>query len=165
MEGSEQRTIRSVPKLVAAVLSCIIIGSLGSLVTTTGPGSWYESLEKPFFTPPGWVFAPVWVTLFTLMGISLYLVWEPGIGRREVTAALLVFGVQFIFNILWSFLFFGLRSPFLGFIDIAILWVMIAVTIASFYRVRKGAAYLLIPYFCWVSIAMALNYGVCVLNP
>lgn len=155
----------SIPKLIAAILLCNLIGSIGSLVTITGPGSWYASLQKPFFTPPGWVFAPVWITLFTLMGIALYLAGESGMERREVKIALGMFAVQFVFNVLWSFLFFGLRSPLLGLIDIAVLWVLIAATIVAFHTVKKSAAYLLLPYLCWVTIAMALNYGIYVLNP
>ena len=155
----------SIPKLIAAILVCNGIGSLGALVTVTGPSSWYAVLEKPFFTPPGWVFAPVWITLFTLMGIAFFLVWMSGTGRREVRIALALFGIQFVFNVLWSFLFFGLRSPVLGLADIIILWILIAATIAAFYLVRKSAGWLLIPYICWVTLAMALNYGVYILNP
>ncbi len=131
----------------------------------TGPGSWYDSLQKPFFTPPGWVFAPVWITLFTLMGIALYLIWESGTGRSEVKTALMLFGVQFALNVLWSFLFFGLRSPILGLIDIIILWVLIAATIRAFYGVKKSAAYLLIPYIAWVTVATALNGAIWLMNP
>lgn len=155
----------SLPRIIAAILLCNIIGGLGSFVTITGPGSWYASLVKPSFTPPGWVFAPVWITLFTLMGIALYVIWESGRERREVKIALGIFAVQFALNVLWSFLFFGMRSPLLGLIDIVILWVMIAATIATFYRVKKIAAYLLIPYICWVSIATALTYNILILNP
>jgi tryptophan-rich sensory protein len=165
MEPSDRSTIQSYPKLAAAVLFCVIAGSLGSLVTVTGPGSWYAELEKPFFTPPGWVFAPVWITLFILMGIALYLVWESGTEHREVRAALGIFGVQFALNVVWSFLFFGLRSPLLGLVDIIILWAMIVATIASFYRVRTTAAYLLIPYIAWVSLATVLNGAIYFMNP
>jgi benzodiazapine receptor len=134
-------------------------------VTITGPGSWYATLQKPFFTPPGWAFAPVWITLFVLMGTALYLVWESGTGKRDVRAALRIFSVQFALNVIWSFLFFGLESPLLGFIDILLLWVMIVVTIWAFYRVSKSAAYLLIPYIAWVTVATALNGAVYFMNP
>jgi len=165
VESTEKITIQSYPKLAAAVLSCLVAGSLGSLVTLTGPGSWYSTLAKPFFTPPGWVFAPVWITLFVLMGIALYLIWESGTERREVRIALGIFGVQFTLNVIWSFLFFGLKSPLLGFIDIILLWVMIVITIRAFYTVKKSAAYFLIPYIAWVSLALALNGAICFMNP
>lgn len=165
MEGHGNPSRRSVLRLIAAVLLCIVVGSVGSLVTITGPGSWYGSLVKPAFAPPNWVFAPVWITLFTLMGIALYLVWEAGTGRREVKVALAFFGVQFALNVIWSFLFFGLRSPVLGLIDIIFLWILIAATILAFYRVDRRAAYLLVPYIAWVTIALSLNAAIWLLNP
>ncbi len=164
MESYDRTTIRSFPKLAAAILLCVIVGSIGSLVTITGPGSWYTTLQKPFFAPPNWVFAPVWITLFVLMGIALYLVWESGTQHRDVRVALGMFGVQFVLNVLWSFFFFGLRSPLLGLVDILLLWMMIAVTIIVFYRVNKRAAYLLIPYIAWVSLATALNGAIYFMN-
>jgi benzodiazapine receptor len=164
MESVEKNTIQSYPKLAAAILFCLIIGSIGSLVTITGSGSWYSALQKPFFAPPNWVFAPVWITLFVLMGIALYLIWESGTERREVKIALGIFGVQFALNVIWSFLFFGLESPILGLVDILLLWVMIVMTIRAFYRVKKSAAYLLIPYIVWVTIASALNGAIYLLN-
>ena len=165
MEDNSRITIRTYPKLAAAILFCLIAGSLGSLVTINGPGSWYATLQKPFFAPPNWVFAPVWITLFILMGIALYLVWQCGTENREVKMALGIFGVQFALNVIWSFLFFGLESSLLGLIDIILLWVMIVVTIRAFYRVKKSAAYLLIPYLAWVSLASALNGAVYFMNP
>ncbi|MGB9175611.1 MAG: TspO/MBR family protein [Methanoregula sp.] len=165
MESSDKITIQSYPKLAAAILLCVIVGSLGSLVTTTGSGSWYSTLQKPFFAPPNWLFAPMWLTLFVLMGIALYLVWESGTERRDVQVALGIFGVQFLLNVIWSFLFFGLESPLLGLIDILLLWVMIVATILAFYRVKKSAAYLLIPYLAWVTIAAALNGAIYFMNP
>ena len=164
MGSSEKITIQSYPMLAAAILFCMIVGSLGSLVTTTGSGSWYASLEKPFFAPPNWVFAPVWITLFILMGIALYLVWQCGTENRDVQIALAIFGVQFFLNVIWSFLFFGLQSALLGFIDIILLWVMIVATIGAFYRVKKSAAYFLIPYIAWVTFASALNGAIYFMN-
>jgi len=165
MEPADRMHIPLLPKLAASILFCIVLGSLGSLVTITGPGSWYAALAKPFFTPPGWIFAPVWITLFILMGIALALIWDAGTQRREVQMALGVFGIQFLLNILWSFLFFGLRSPFMGLVDIVFLWILIAITIGLFYRIRASAAYFLIPYIAWVTIAMALNGAIYFMNP
>jgi len=164
MEPVEGKTIQSYPHLIAAVLFCIIVGSIGSLVTISGPDSWYANLAKPFFAPPNWVFAPVWIMLFMLMGISLYLIWQCGTEKPEVRTALAIFGVQFFLNVIWSFLFFGLKSPLLGLADIVILWLMIAATIAAFYRVKRSAAYLLIPYIAWVTLAAALNGAVYFMN-
>ena len=164
MRSSGQILILSYPKLAAAILLCVIVGSIGSLVTITGPGSWYSTLKKPFFAPPNWLFAPMWILLFVLMGIALYLVWESGTEHREVKAALGIFGVQFFLNVIWSFLFFGLKSPLLGFIDILLLWVMIAATIWAFFRVRKSAAYFLIPYIAWVTLASVLNGAIYFMN-
>ena len=164
MEPVEGKTIQSYPHLIAAVLFCIIVGSIGSLVTISGPDSWYANLAKPFFAPPNWVFAPVWITLFTLMGISLYLIWQSGTEKPEVRKAFAIFGMQFFLNVIWSFLFFGLKSPLLGLADIVILWLMIAATIAAFYRVKRSAAYLLIPYIAWVTLAAALNGAVYFMN-
>lgn len=164
MEDDSGNITQSYPRLAAAILFCLIIGSLGSLVTTTGPNSWYASLQKPFFTPPGWVFAPVWITLFILMGIAVYLVWQRGTGNKDVQIALGIFGVQFVLNVLWSFLFFGLQSPLYGFIDIVILWILIVLTIRAFYHVKKSAAYVLIPYIGWVTLATLLNGAIYFMN-
>ena len=165
MKSSETNVIHSYPMLAAAILFCLLVGSLGSFVTTPGPGSWYSTLEKPFFAPPPWVFAPVWITLFILMGIALYLVWQSGTEKKEVQVALGIFCVQFFLNVIWSFLFFGMKSPLLGFIDIVLLWVMIVLTIRAFYRVNTTAAYLLIPYIAWVTLATALNGSIYFINP
>ena len=120
MEYADPGKSHSYVKLIAAVLLCLVVGSMGSLVTTTGSGSWYESLEKPAFTPPNWVFGPVWTTLFILMGIALYLVWQSGTERRDVQIALAVFGIQFALNVLWSFLFFGLHLITAAFIEVCL---------------------------------------------
>ncbi|HDR73965.1 MAG TPA: tryptophan-rich sensory protein [Methanoculleus sp.] len=157
--------LRDPVKLVIAVVACNLAGILGAVFTQTGPGSWYAQLVKPEISPPSFVFAPAWTTLYILMGIALYLVWMEGTDRPDVRGALAIFGVQLVLNFLWSFLFFGLESPLLGLIDIAVLWLAIVATIAAFVRVNRTAAYLLIPYLLWVSFATYLNYSILVLNP
>ncbi len=152
-------------KLVAAVLICEIAGGIGSLFTSPSIPTWYASIQKPDFTPPNWVFAPVWVSLFFLMGVSLYLVWDRGLERKDVKLAVCVFGIQFALNVIWSLLFFGLQNPFLAFIEIVFLWIAILVNIIFFYRITKAAGIILVPYILWVSVAALLNYGVWVLNP
>lgn len=151
-------------KLVVSILVCQGAGIVGALFTTPAISTWYQTLKKPWFTPPNWAFSPVWITLFVLMGISLYLVWHKGFTLHQVKISFAVFAIQLILNILWSAAFFGLRSPSSGLIVIVILWVFILLTILSFYRVSPVAAYLLIPYIAWVSVAAALNYYVWVLN-
>ncbi|MDD1719930.1 MAG: tryptophan-rich sensory protein [Methanoregulaceae archaeon] len=151
-------------RLIASIALCGLAAALGSLVTITGPGSWYIQIAKPFFTPPGWVFGPVWTTLYILMAIALYLVWMEGFDRKDVRIAISLFLVQLVLNVLWSYLFFGMQSPLLGFIEIVILWIAILVTIIAFWRIRRLAAILLIPYLCWVTIATALTWSIFVLN-
>jgi len=149
-------------KIIIAILICQLAGAIGSIFTMSSIPTWYATLNKPWFSPPNWVFGPVWVTLFTLMGISLYFVWDKG--AKNVRTPLTIFGIQLVLNVVWSFLFFGLLSPFYGFIEIILLWIAILATIISFYKVSKKAAYLLIPYIVWVSIAASLNYFILVLN-
>jgi len=157
---------RKILQLLGFVILCEIIGSLGAIFTTPNIPTWYALLAKPFFSPPNWIFAPVWTTLFLLMGIAIFLIWENKDKKILVQrkSAILWFAVQFVFNILWSFLFFGLKNPFYGFIGIIFLWVSIVITILSFYKINKKAAYLLIPYLLWVSFASILNYFVMILN-
>jgi benzodiazapine receptor len=150
--------------LVGAVALCLLAGVIGSFLTTTAPGSWYDLLVKPSFTPPSWLFFPVWTTLYVLMGLSLYLViLEKGKGH-DVRAPLLLFGIQLVLNILWSFLFFGLESPGSGLVGIVALWISIAATMVAFFKINRVAAVLLIPYLVWVTIAAILNYSIYLLN-
>jgi len=150
--------------LLACILGSELLGSLGSLATMPAIPTWYSTLIKPPFTPPNWLFGPVWTTLFACMGSALYLVLREGMKKKNVKKALTWFGIQFGFNILWSFLFFGARSPLAGLICIAFLWGTIALTIQAFLKVNKLAGYLLVPYLVWVSIATYLNAGVFILN-
>ncbi|MFA6049133.1 MAG: TspO/MBR family protein [Candidatus Micrarchaeia archaeon] len=152
------------PKLAASVIACELAGVAGSVFTVQSIPTWYAALQKPAFSPPNWVFAPVWTTLYLLMGIALYLVWENGLQKKEVRVAVCVFGLQLFLNALWSFLFFGLRSPGLAFVEIILLWLSIAATTALFYRISKTAGLLLTPYVVWATFAAALNYYVWMLN-
>jgi benzodiazapine receptor len=151
-------------KLLASVLICQFAGIVGSVFTVSSLDNWYSLLEKPIFNPPSWVFFPVWTLLYTLMGISLYIVWEKGVHDRDVKIGLIFFGMQLILNTLWSFLFFGLRSPYYGLVEIVFLWLAIILTIVQFNKVSKIASYLLVPYILWVSFAALLNYYLWSLN-
>ena len=155
---------RKITKLIIAIFSCQLAGVIGSFFTTSSISTWYAALEKPSFVPPNWLFAPAWIILYLLMGISAYLIWIKGWENKKVKAALMVFILQLIFNIQWSVLFFGLQSPLYGFIKIVLLWLVILFTILKFYPISKTAAYLLIPYILWVSFAAMLNYSILILN-
>jgi translocator protein len=151
-------------KLVVAIVIANLAGIIGSVFTSSSVSTWYTTLTKPWFNPPGWIFGPVWTTLYILMGISAYLIWVEGIGKKEVKIALGVFGVQLVLNSVWSFLFFGLQSPFYSLVEIGLLWIAIVTTMYAFYKVKKEAMYLLIPYILWVSFAAILNYNIWLLN-
>jgi len=154
-----------ITKLILAILICQSAGIVGSIFTSSSVQTWYTTLQKPSFTPPGWFIGTVWIILYTLMGISLYLVWNKGLRNKRVKNSLYLFGLQLILNAVWSLLFFGLRSPFLALIEIVFLWVAIAFTILKFYKISKTAGLLLIPYIVWVSVALTLNFYIWRLNP
>jgi benzodiazapine receptor len=151
-------------KLVASIAVPELTGVIASMFTTSSVTGWYTSLTSPQASPPNWVFAPVWTTLYLLMGIAVFLVWEKGVTRRDVKIALTVFTGQLILNALWSIIFFGFHNIGGALIEILILWVSILVTIFTFARVSKGAAWLLVPYLLWVSFAIYLNYAIWTLN-
>ncbi|NWG03906.1 MAG: tryptophan-rich sensory protein [Syntrophaceae bacterium] len=150
-------------KLVASVLLCQLAGFLGSLFTTPAIPTWYQTLNKPFFTPPNWIFSPVWISLFVLMGISLFFVWRRS-DHPQFKPALIFFFIQLILNTLWSIAFFGLKSPLLGLVDIILLWIAILLTVVHFLKISKLAGVLLIPYLLWVSFASLLNFSLWILN-
>lgn len=151
-------------KLTASIVICQSAGIIGSFFTASSVKTWYLELAKPPFNPPGWVFSPVWITLFFLMGISFSIIWDKGITSKKSKTAVTIFGVQLALNTVWSILFFGLRSPFSALIEILFLWIAILFTIIYFYRISKPAAYLLIPYILWVSFAVVLNFSLFYLN-
>jgi tryptophan-rich sensory protein len=157
-------TVRRVIKLIIALATCQIAGLVGSLFTTPAIAGWYAALEKPDFTPPNWIFSPVWIGLFALMAVAAFLIWDKGFSTKGVKVALAFFGIQLLLSVLWSILFFGCRSPFLSLVEIVALWLAITVTVLTFYRVSKPAAFLLIPYLLWVSFAAALNFAILRLN-
>ena len=156
---------RDILKLVVSIVACQCAGLVGSLFTAPAIPTWYAALEKPAFTPPNWLFAPAWVTLYLLMGIAAFLVWRKGFGQDGIKSALVVFLAQLVLNALWSVVFFGLKSPVAGAVVIVILWVAILFTIYRFSRISRAAAWLLLPYILWVSFAAVLNLSIWVLNP
>lgn len=152
-------------KLIISIVVCQCAGIIGSVFTTPAIPTWYAALQKPAFTPPNWLFAPAWITLYLLMGIAAFLVWRVGLENKRVRTALIIFLVQLVLNSLWSVVFFGLQSPLYGVIVIIILWLAILLTILKFARISSLAAWLLVPYILWVSFASALNISIWLLNP
>jgi tryptophan-rich sensory protein len=155
---------RNLLKLVASLVICQLAGIVGSFFTTPSIPTWYASLKKPSFNPPNWLFSPVWISLFVLMGISLYFLWIHSKEGRKAKIALYYFGLQLVLNMLWSVLFFGLKSPLLGLIEIIILWAAILMTILKSFQVSRTAGILLLPYILWVSFAAVLNFFLWNLN-
>jgi len=151
-------------RLILSLLAPLAVGIGSGLATARGVSEWYPALAKPAFTPPDWLFGPVWTVLYLLMGVAAWLVWRRGRELR-VGIPLLLFTVQLLLNGLWSVLFFGLRSPGAAAVDILVLWVTIALTIGAFHRVSRPAATLLLPYWGWVTFAAILNLAIWTLNP
>ena len=143
--------------LIACLIIVFAVAFIGSLFTAGNSSSeWYESI-KPSITPPGWVFPIVWNILFFLIAVSLYFAWQSANNKQKKSIAV-VFGINFILNIFWSFLYFNLRRPPLAFIEIFFLLISIISMILVTYKINKKSAYLLIPYLLWVSFAGILNY-------
>jgi len=151
-------------KLIAAIAICQTAGIIGAVFTTSSIPNWYATLQKPFFNPPNWIFGPVWITLYTMMGIAAFLVFESKRDRKEVNTAIYYFLAQLILNSIWSIIFFGLRLPLLAFAEIVLLWVAITATMIKFQKISRPAFYLLIPYILWVSFAAVLNLSLAILN-
>jgi benzodiazapine receptor len=151
-------------QLVVSIVLCQSAGLLGSFFTIPAIPTWYSTLNKPAFSPPNWLFGPVWISLYTLIGVSLFMIWnkaEKGSYRRK---ALVLFFIQLVLNALWSVFFFGLRSPLAGLIEMAFLWSALALTIYYFFKLSQWAGILLLPYLVWVSFAFILNFSLWILN-
>ena len=151
-------------KLIIAIVVCELAGGIGSLFTISAISTWYTTLAKPSLNPPGWIFGPVWTTLYLLMGIAAFLVWNKGWDRKDVRKALGVFLLQLVLNAIWSIIFFGLHSPLWAFVDLVAMWLAIFWTMTLFYKISKPAMWLLLPYILWVSFAGYLNYSIWILN-
>ena len=151
-------------RLAIAVAVPLAVGGLSGFATAHGIQDWYPSLVKPSFTPPSWVFGPVWTLLYLMMGTAAFLVWQKGWESEAVKTALALFAIQLILNGLWSVLFFGMRWPGLAFAEILLLWISIGGTVAFFWRVAPVAGLLLLPYEAWVTFAVVLNGAIWLLN-
>jgi tryptophan-rich sensory protein len=152
---------------LVGLLGWLVVSFAAAAVGAAASGqasTFYQHLVQPSWAPPSSVFGPVWSLLYALMAIAAWLVWREG-GFRRRGGLLVLFMIQLAFNALWSWLFFGWHLGAMAFGDIAILWVLIGATLIGFWRVRPLAGALLVPYWCWVSFASALNYAIWHLNP
>lgn len=154
----------NVIKFLVCIIASFAAGGIGSLFTFKAIPTWYAGLKKPRYTPPNWVFGPVWTTLYVLMAISVFLVWQEGLTTGYTVLAFILFWLQLSINALWSVIFFGFRLKGGGVITIIVLWFLILATIVASFPVSSWAGVLLIPYIAWVSIAVYLNIGVWWLN-
>lgn len=154
-------------KLLPLLVSIVIAeaaGIIGSVFTFSEITSWYATLVRPSFSPPNWLFGPVWTTLYCLMGISAFLIWQKR-KTRVARAGLVIYAVNLVANSLWSIVFFGLHRPDLALIVIFVLWSTIVIMIKRFWPINQLASLLLIPYLLWVTFATFLNFTIYRLNP
>ncbi|MFT7183853.1 MAG: benzodiazapine receptor [Oceanicoccus sp.] len=149
--------------IIISILIAQAAGFIGAIFTFSSVDTWYLTLNTPSWNPPSWVFGPVWTTLYTLIGISAYLIWRNK-DKIKKKLALQVYGIHLVFNALWTILFFGLKNPGFAFAEILILLSLIITTIVLFWRIDKRASYLLLPYLGWVTFASYLNFTIWQLN-
>ena len=154
------RPAAQVVALLAAVGLCFLTAWIGSRFS---PGEWYSQLQKPSWTPPGYLFGPVWSLLYLSMGAAAWLVWRKA-GLAGAWPALALFVFQLVLNGMWSWIFFGLHEPGLAFAEILVLWGMILVTMIAFWQKSAPAGMLLLPYLAWVSFAAILNFSIWQMN-
>lgn len=155
---------KQVVGLIVWLLVCFAAAVVGGIASANA-GDFYRQLDRPGWAPPGWVFGPVWTLLYTLQGIAAWMVWrEPDAGDRR-RVALAVFLVQLAVNALWSWLFFAWQQGGLAFAEVVLLLLLVAATVALFWRIRPLAGVLLLPYLAWVSFATVLTYSIWQRNP
>jgi translocator protein len=157
--------MNNVVKLIIAIAIPLIVGGISGFFTVSSVGGWYQTINKPSWNPPNWIFGPMWTTLYVMMGIALFLVWKTDTSTELKKIAIILFAVQLILNFFWSFIFFNQHQPGWALADIIAMWCCILLTIFAFAQVNKTAAWLLVPYISWVSFAGILNYTIWRLNP
>ena len=157
--------MNKISRIAIVVIICLAVGYLSGMVTRASITTWYPTLVKPSFNPPNWIFAPVWTSLYVMMGVAAGLIWNQITTQKSaVTKALQIFAIQLILNALWSYLFFGLHNLMLATIEVVLLWLMIFETYSQFAKINKTASYLMLPYLAWVSFASVLTASIWWLN-
>jgi len=155
--------MRSKLILIGLILVCLGVAGAGGLVTSRSVQTWYPTLRKPAWTPPGWLFGPVWTALYVSMAVAAWLVWTKA-GARAAAVPLALFALQLALNAAWTPVFFGLRMAGAAFGVIVALWAALAATTAAFWHVRPVAGLLMLPYVAWVAFAAALNFAIWRMN-
>lgn len=157
--------MNKISRIAIVVIICLAVGYLSGMVTRASITTWYPTLVKPSFNPPNWIFAPVWTSLYVMMGVAAGLIWNQITTQKAtVTKALQFFIIQLVLNALWSYLFFGLHNLMLATIEVVLLWLMIFETYSQFAKINKTASYLMLPYLAWVSFASVLTASIWWLN-
>ncbi|WP_346797257.1 TspO/MBR family protein [Halomonas sp. Bachu 37] len=151
---------KQIKGLIGWLVLAYLAAAIGAIASVNA-ASFYETLQQPTWAPPAWLFGPIWTTLYGLMGISAWLAWrEPG-----SRPALVMFLVQLALNALWSWLYFVWQLGAVAFIGVVVLWLLIAITLMMFWRLKPLAGAMLLPYLAWVSLACALTWSTWQLNP
>ena len=156
--------LKNILVLLLLILIPLAAGFISSLTTRDNQSEQYTEFKQPKFAPPSWLFGPVWTILYILMGVATFLVWKVGAANANVKTALIIFGIQLIFNMLWTYLFFGLNLRGVAFVEIILLWGLILTNIILYWRIKPVAGILLLPYILWVSFASVLNFSIWRLN-
>ena len=151
-------------KLIVSILVTEGAGNIGTVFAVNAIPTWYAALNKSPITPPNWFFAPIWLSLYFLMGVALFLIWNSNQPKRDLRLPFVLFFVQLALNVIWSAIFFGAHSILFGAVEIIFLWYFIVATIMEFRPVSKVSAYLLFPYIAWVTIAALLNLSILWIN-
>ena len=151
-------------KLIISIVIPVAVGAISGLFTSSEIPGWYQTINKPTWNPPSWLFGPVWTTLYVMMGIALFLVWKSDASQSVKKTAIILFAAQLVLNFFWSFIFFNQHQIGWAVVEIITMWVFILLTIFAFAPISKIAAWLLVPYISWVSFATILNYTIWKLN-
>ena len=151
-------------KLLITIIVCQCAGLIGSLFTASAINGWFSELNHPSFTPPDWLYPPIWITGYLLIAIAAFLIWWRGLHIRPVRVAMILFLVQLFLGVVWAYILFGLQSVLFGLIAVMALWIVLLFTVIQFYKVSVAAGSLMIPYMVWVTFAIILNGSLYLLN-
>jgi tryptophan-rich sensory protein len=151
-------------KFIVSLLVPIAVGGIAGWLTVPEVAGWYAGLNKPSFNPPSYLFGPVWTTLYAMMGIAFFLIWKADADAGLKKTAMILFAVQLVLNFFWSLIFFNAHQVGWALVEIIVMWLFILLTIFAFGKISSLAAWLLVPYICWVSFATVLNAALWKLN-